>query len=167
MQLLFHKTEKSYYLFFEEKDNSNCFVCKQPLGTGDYVFVHKSWGKTGLKKYVYCRKCVKKHRARVYDEFTPTLIVDRIPDSHIQEIILVTDKKPSLHHSSDVSCLDIEKINQANPIHKTNNNCKVAYDPNRNMQIETKDPKQITEERIKMLDAPNITEKQMDEALLE
>ena len=83
-QIYVNKQDKQHFLVCSCDDvNVICEACKNEIVLGDFGFVHRSYSKKEYVREILCRKCIKNHKKRIYDEFIPIELVDFVPKKSI------------------------------------------------------------------------------------
>ena len=152
MQQLFHnKMAKAYYLVCSQENlDVHCSHCNDIIQIHQYLFIHNSYSKKEFIKEFLCSKCIGKQKTRLYDEFVVAEIIDFTPDNSI----IVPDFPPTLQPTKPniSSVSEIQKdISKGIEI---DNQCKFAFNPERNKQIGFEEDKELFERRMEELDVP-------------
>lgn len=127
-QLLYNSQHKRYYLF-EEAEWLNCDICNKELES-PFIHLRQSKGQN-LKDFVFCSiNCAKKnksflsHVGEVKNVYFTNVFIDGS--------ILVSTRPVELGNG-EVNTVFEAALNKNEGV-KIINKCKVAFDPNRNIQ---------------------------------
>lgn len=151
MLLFFSDKLREYILVIKPTDHEGfCCNCRKHFEVGKYVFIHKSYSKKEFKKEYYCPDCIRCHKKRVYDEF----ITARVTTIEPSNSKLIMDTPPTLRTSN--ATVWSAAVSNAGISAKADDcviedHCKVANEPNRNIQADFKS----SSERAAICDANN------------
>jgi len=159
-QLFFCNEDKSYYLVCPEDINIFCTTCRKIIEMGKFVFIHKSFSKKEYVKSYYCQNCLKRIIKRIYDEMQVAKISSIVPEN----AIIVAENAPSLKVSTDCfdAALSNKNITSDTTSTKTINKCKVAFDPNRNKEVDFEEKQDRIEQREKELNRKVLNDDELD-----
>lgn len=148
-QLFYSDINKSYtYVISDEMESVKCVSCNSEIELEEYFFIHKSYSKTEYIKEIFCHKCIKKHKTRIYDEFIVAQLLNDIPE----DAKFIIDLPPQLR----ISCTTFEAALSNKQI-KSNTDKTTVNDYTRYSGRESYEGVNIgysQDERYKYLDEP-------------
>jgi hypothetical protein len=162
-KLFFNKKEKAYYFVCRDNEiNAHCTHCEKVIEVSKHIFIHKSYSKKEKVVENYCAECIKHHKKRIYDEF----IVARVTTQFPADSILIPEFPPSLKTTNMSNILSVQEVQKmmAKGEH-IENNCRFAFDPNRNKMVDFREYNLEESEKLEEKRRKHITMKELNKEL--